>query len=59
MIWIIIRDNLIFSKIKTKNKYNKKSIRINKYKDFKFKILNSIIEPSVDSRAFKSRLYYL
>ena len=42
VIRIIIRDNLIFSKIKMENKYNKESIRINKYKDFKFKVLNNI-----------------
>jgi hypothetical protein len=31
VIWIIIRDNLIFLEIGIKNEYNKESIRINKY----------------------------
>ena len=42
VIRIVICDNLIFLKIKTENKYNKGNIRINKYKDFKFKVLNNI-----------------
>ena len=39
LLFVII---CVFLKIKTENKYNKESIRINKYKDFKFKILNNI-----------------